>query len=222
MLLIFASCQSFGGEDLSATLSADMTAYVSESADMQSMAQEEQAIARATLDVASTAIAEASNVNMVLAATVRANTVPTQEVRQVVVSVSDMGDSLDTEMMEEGDFMSESDGMEVINVGTASSVRNSDGCSNGITTDFTPDDERIYVTAQVLNLSNGTNFSVDWTFEQRLIYRSTWTSDYSAGSECIWFYMSPDDAPFLPGTYTITLYVNGSEASSQQFVINTG
>ena len=228
LLAMLTGCQSLAGDDTVVTVAAEMTAFATESVVIQQTSVIEQTAVVETVQAAGTTVAEASNANMVLAETVRANVIPTQPVREVIVNPEDMGSSLDTEMMED-ESMSDSGGdiqlvgdMQINNLGTARNVRSNDGCSSGNVTQFTDNDERIYFTAQVTNLANGTNFSVDWVFEERLVYRSVWTSDYSVSSECIWFYMTPDDAPFLPGTYTVTLYVNGNPQPSQQFAISIG
>lgn len=225
MMGLLASCQSFAGEDVSATLSYDMTAFVTESAMIQTTAIVEQTEVVATLQTVGTVVAESSNVNMILAATLQSNIVPTPAIRSVVVNPDDMGSSLDTEIMDDGEFADTEPvvgNLSVDNAGTANSVRSSDGCSNGNASQFPADEDQIYFTARVNNLQTGINFSVDWVFEERLVYRSSWTSDYSAQSECIWFYMTPDDAPFLPGVYSVTLFIDGQSISTQSFSINTG
>jgi hypothetical protein len=203
-----------------------MTAFVTESAVIQQTASSEQAVAIETVQAASTLIAESANVNMALAATVELNIEPTTAIRVVIVNPEDMGASLEEGMTEEDPVESDntsasSSGVQVNNLGTARNVNNSNGCSGGNVANFYDDDERIYVTARIRDLVEGVTFSIDWVYEQRLVYRSSWTSDYAARSECIWFYMTPDDAPFLLGTYTVTLYVNGEAQPAQQFSINT-
>lgn len=226
LLVLVTGCQALAGDDTSVTLAVEMTAFSTESAMIQQTSVVEQTAVVETVQAAGTRVAEASNVNLVLAETVRANVVPTPSVREVIVNPEDMGSSLDTEMLD-AEAMDDSGSNEftellVSNQGTARSVRSNDGCSNGNITQFTDDDERIYFTAEVFNLENGTNFSVDWMFEDRLVYRSVWTADYSASSECIWFYMTQDDAPFLPGLYTVTLFVNGNPQPAQQFSLSIG
>jgi hypothetical protein len=222
MMIGLTGCQAIAGDDVSVTLSSEMMAFATESAMIQQAAQLEQTQAVETLQASGTDVAWASNVNLVLGLTVQANVVPTLIMREVIVNPDDMGDSLTTEMMEDEGSDILSTEMQVINLGIARSVRANDGCTNGNVTQFTDKGDRIYFTAQISNLSNGTNFSVDWLFEERLIYRSVWIADYSAGSECIWFYMTQDDAPFLLGLYTVTLYVNGNSLPAQQFSINAG
>jgi len=224
--LMLVGCQSLAGEDVSVTLSSEMTAFVTESAMIQETAVIEQTDAVETLQASSTLVADAANVNMALVATVESNVSPTVAMRAVVVDAEDMGSSLDESMMDEsGVDVASSDavaGIQVNNIGTARSVSNVDGCSSGNVTQFTDSDDRIYVTARVSDLVSGVAFTVDWMFEERLVYRSSWTSDYSAQSECIWFYMTPDDAAFLPGAYTVTMFVDGQALPSQTFSISTG
>lgn len=225
--ILLVGCQSLAGEDTSATLTYDMTAFVTEAAMIQETAVIEQTSAVETIQASNTLVAESANINMALIATVESNIAPTTSMRAVIVDAGDMGDSLEMDMMEEEFDESSNAGtstgtVQVNNLGTARSVSNSNGCSNGNITEFTDNDERIYVTARVSDLDIGVNFSVDWMFEQRLVYRSSWTADYAAQSECIWFYMTPDDAAFLPGIYTITMYINGESLPSQSFSINTG
>ena len=224
--IFLVGCQAFASDDISATLSYDMTAFVTESAVIQQTASNEQAVAIETLQASSTLIAESANINMALAATVELNVEPTTAIRSVIVNPEDMGASLEGGMNDEEQTESDSTSSEVVgtqvnNLGTARNVNSSNGCSGGNVSNFYDDDEHIYVTARVRDLIQGIAFSIDWVYEQRLVYRSSWTSDYAARSECIWFYMTPDDAPFLPGTYTVTLYVNGEAQPAQQFSINT-
>lgn len=223
-MIMLASCQSFAGDDTSATLSFEMTAFVTESAMIQETAVIEQTDVVATIQSAGTQVAQSSDVNLVLAATLQANIVPTTGVRSVIVNASDMGSSLEGEMMDEASLSDTviSGDLAVSNLGTGESVRASDGCSNGIVSQFNTGEDRIYFTARVSNLQRGVNFSLDWVYEERLIYRSSWTADYQAQSECIWFYMTPDDAPFVPGVYTVTLFVDGQSVGSQSFSINAG
>lgn len=220
--VFLSGCQSFAADHSSVTLAAEMTGFATESSMIQQTALVEQTAVVATLQSAGTLVADAASVNLVLAETVRANVISTPSVREVIVNPGDMGSSLDTEMMEDDEGIEAFVDMQVNNLGIARSVNNSNGCSNGVATQFTDADERVYFTSQVINLENGTNFSVDWVFEDRIVYRSVWTSDYSASSECIWFFMTPDDAAFLPGVYTVTLYVNGNALPSQQFSISIG
>jgi len=222
LMIGLSGCQAIAGDDVSVTISSEMTAFATEASVIQLTAEAEQILAVETLQASGTNVANASSVNLVLASTVRSNVVPTTIMREVIVNPDDMGSSLDTEMMEDDEVLSTFEETQARNLGIARGVRASDGCTNGNVTQFTDNDERIYFTAEIVGLKNGTTFSVDWMFEERLVYRSVWVADYSAGFECIWFYMTQDDASFLPGLYTVTLYMNQNALPVQQFSINTG
>ncbi len=220
-LFLLAGCQTLTSGDHSETLVAEMALFTAEAAAIRQAAALSQTRAVETLSAASTKVAELSAVNGALAATVRANFTATSVMRVAVVSAADMGSSL--EMM---DDMAEGDGnlavMRVSNVETARHINSANGCSSGNVTRFIDNDELIYVTARVSGLRDGTHFMVDWLYENRTVYRLNWLADYSALFECIWFYVTPDDFPFLPGTYTATLYVNGQPEPSTRFSIHAG
>ena len=86
LIIGLAGCQTFAGEDVPATLSYEMTAVATEAALIQQTVQIEQTDVVETLQASGTAVANASNVNQVLAATVRVNILPTSAMREVIDS----------------------------------------------------------------------------------------------------------------------------------------
>ena len=174
----------------------------------------------ATVAVAGTKVAELSALNAALGATLSANYTPTVAVRSVVVSAEDMGSSLDQDMMDDmSDTETESQAMRVIDVFNARSVDGSSGCATRTASRFIYSDERIYLTARVLNLQAQTYFDVDWIYRDRVVYRVSWQATYSAQAECIWFYATAQDFPFLPGEYSSTIFVNGVSLATTEFSI---
>lgn len=219
-LILLAGCQAFTGGDDSGTLAAEMTLFVTEAASIQQAAAIDQTRAVETLAAAAGTVSAVSAVNLALAATVNADVTAAPAVRAAVVSAADMGSSLDMEMMD--DRAASDDGLAVMRVSDIAAARRvnpNNGCSSGLVTQFSGDDERIYVTARVSGLRDGTHFGVDWFYGERVVYRSSWQADYSAQFECIWFYAVADDFSFLPGGYTAVLYVNGAAEPSIQFSI---
>ena len=216
-LPLVAGCQALGGEDSVATIEVDLTMYAAEHDAIQGAADAEQTMAAATLAAAGNAVAELAVVNAALGATLRANYTPTPAVRPAVVSAEDMGSSLDEVMMDEAEPAEAA--MRVLDLAPARGVDANSGCSSGVVQQFNTDAEQIYVTARVTGLQAGTSFDVDWLFEDRVVYRVSWQADYSKSVECIWFYAGPVDFPFLPGSYTATLYVNGLPIGSTVFTI---
>ncbi|MCY3832134.1 MAG: hypothetical protein OXG85_03895 [Chloroflexi bacterium] len=217
-LTLLAGCQALSGEGV-ATLDADLTAYASESQLIRAVATQEQIMVIETLIAAGTRVAELSAVNAALGATLRANYTGTPEVRAVVVSAEDMGSSLESDRMDESITTPAAATMRVSNLSTAESVDPASGCSNGTISQFTPDGERIYVTARVTELQAGSYFEVDWQFDERRIYQVSWLADYAKSVECIWFFATPVDFAFLPGSYSATLYVDGEAIGTTDFSV---
>ena len=222
-LSLAAGCQAVGGGESLATIDADLTMYASESQSIRVAATAERFMVVETLAAAGTKVSELSAVNAALGATLRASYTGTPEVRAVVVSADDMGSSLEDGMRDDEAGQSVSQAQtRVTDLSTAQSIDADSGCSNGTVTEFSPDGERIYVTAVVASLHSGTFFEVDWQFNARALYRVSWLSDFSSAFICVWFYATPADFPFLPGRYSATLYVDGEAIGSADFTITDG
>ncbi|MCY4019812.1 MAG: hypothetical protein OXG39_10440 [Chloroflexi bacterium] len=219
---LVAGCQALASENVQTPDDANATVYVLELTVLQRAADLDQAQADATLSAGGTRVAELSRVNAALGATLRAAFTPTAEIRAVVVSAEDMGSSLDQDMMDDmPDNEEDSSTMRIVGLATARAVNASNGCSTGEVRRFDTGNERIYVTARVEGLRPDTYFEVDWQSGERVLYRVSWRATYAAAAECIWFYATPVDFPFLPGNYRATLFVNGQAHSSTDFSIAT-
>ncbi len=219
---VVAGCQALASENVGSPVDANATVYVLEATVLQRAAVLDQAQALATLSAGGTRVAELSQVNAALGATLRAAFTPTAEIRAVEVSAEDMGSSLDQDLMD--DMPDNEDGlstMRIMNLATARNVNANDGCSTGEARRFNSGNERIYVTARVEGLRPDTYFEVDWKSGERVLYRVSWRATYAAAAECIWFYATPVDFPFLPGNYRATLFVNGQAHSSTDFSISS-
>ncbi|MCY3779919.1 MAG: hypothetical protein OXG78_06400 [Chloroflexi bacterium] len=222
-LLLMTGCQALGGGDSVATIGADLTEYAVEGGAILAAATAERNMAVETIVAASTRVAELSEVNAALGATLRANYTSTPEVQVVVVSAEDMGSSLGDDMMDDsaGTAVAAGD-MQVSNLATAAAIDENSGCSSGLVSDFSSAAERIYVTAHVTSLQSGTEFRVDWLRQGELLYDISWEADYSKSFECIWFYVAPADFAFAPGDYSARLLVDGLETGSAPFSIFGG
>lgn len=217
---LLTSCQAFGGDNAAATIDADLTMYASESESIRAVGTAGQIMVVETIAAAGTRIAKLSAVNAALGATLRANQVGTPEIQVAVVSAEDMGSSLDDGMMDDEAVQSTPDSlMRVSNLLTTERTDPDSGCTIGTVRDFSPSSELIYVTARVTALQNGTLFEVEWQYDGRTVSRTSWRANYSKSFECIWFYSTPADFPFLPGSYTATLFVNGEALGTTEFTI---
>lgn len=218
--LALSGCDAFGAGDAVATIDTDLTMHALEVQSIRAAATAEQMAAVETIVAAGTRIAQASAANAALGATLRAHQTGTPEVRAVVVSAEDMGGSLEGDMMDAGDGQARPDAaMSVSGLSTAASTDPESGCSSGAVTEFSPGAASIFVTARVTALRTGTLFEVDWKRDQRTLSSTTWLADYSKAFECVWFYATPSDFPFLPGSYAATLYVNGEALGTTEFNI---
>ena len=222
LLSAVTGCQALVSEDAEVTIDAYATGYVLEMTALQGAAAADQAQAVATMSAGGTKVAELSRVNAALGAMLQAALTPTTEIRAVVVSAEDMGSSLEHDMMDDmPDSADNGTAMRIVNLSTADAVNASSGCSTGEVRRFNSDSERIYVTARVEGLRPNTYFEVDWTSGERVIYRVSWLASYAAATECVWFFATPVDFPFLPGNYRATLYVNGEVNASTDFSVSS-
>ena len=217
--LICAGCQALTGGDAVATLDAGMTAAAIENASILAAATADRDMAVATIVAAGTRVAQLSAVNAALGATLRASYTATPERQVVIVSAEDMGSSLEGTMMDNAAASGDSSALQVSQVAMASRVDSGTGCARGATNSFSPGSERIYLTAQVRNLSAGTLFASSWQYAGSEIYRVSWTADRSRDFECVWFYATPADFDFAPGGYTAQLLVDGRQVGSAPFTI---
>ena len=222
LLMALTGCQVLNSSDVVATIDINVTSHDMAIAALQQAAAADATSAVATVAAAGTKVAENSFLNVALGATLRANYTATPAVRAVVVSAEDMGDSLESDMMDDmGETRSNVQTIGISNLDTARAVQANSGCSAGSVRQFRSGDERIYATARVSGLQVGTYFEVDWIYQNRVVNRVSWLADYAAQSECIWFYVTAEDFAFLPGAYSATLFVNGASQSTTEFTIST-
>ncbi|MCY4464936.1 MAG: hypothetical protein OXE46_05315 [Chloroflexi bacterium] len=219
LLLLAAGCQAFTGSDALATIDTDMTALAVERENIRAAATADRDMAVATVVAAGTRVAQLSDVNAALAATLRTSYTETPALRAVEVSAADMGSSLEGGMMDDAPGIDTPPEISVSSLAMAADTDFNSGCAETIVRSFTPAAERIYLTAQVSNLSAGTQFSALWRYDGQDVYSHSWRAERSRAFWCIWFYATPADFAFLPGSYTALLYVDDVLAGSVPFSI---
>lgn len=222
LMPLLAACGAFTVENVPATLEVEMTAYATEAVALNEAILIEQTQVAATVVAAQTEVQALDVRNAVVLATVRAGTRPTQDVAPVIIQsmddgVAEMDMMMQDEMMEEN---ADSAGrMQFTEVTTAGSVRQTDGCPSSPQTLFNADAERIYMTTRSINLRTGTELSVDWFYDNELVFQQSWTAPRDARSLCIWLYIEPQDVPFSAGEWRATLYADGNAIDSSTFSI---
>ncbi|PJF25733.1 MAG: hypothetical protein CUN53_11285 [Phototrophicales bacterium] len=159
-----------------------------------------------------TYVAERESINSQLVQTLRAVVPPTQQ----IVSQSGLvtpGMNATVSPMEMPAMTSAADSAvqtRFVDVATALSVRDNDGCAVSPVSSFSTNVTRIYATARALNIRAGTQMAADWLYNGTLVYQSSpWTVSVDDDDFCLWFYVEPDDFAFSPGSWSVQLYANG-------------
>ncbi|MEQ9032731.1 MAG: hypothetical protein RLP44_28680 [Aggregatilineales bacterium] len=106
------------------------------------------------------------------------------------------------------------------NIVTSTSV-GADDCALDVANQFTPDTPEIYLVATATGFTDNTTVTTSWTREGTVLTDFSYTYD-AIDRACIWFFADQTDFEFLPGSYTITVGVNGTIAGQVNFVINPG
>jgi len=191
LLLILSACQAFTRPDIPATLRAENAGFVLEATQIAITVQAEATNIQVTAVAAEATIARISNVNQQLMATARAVIPPTPQIAGAGVVGS-----------------ADPTSVGFVEVGTATSVRDSDGCAEGLQSQFAPDVGRIYVTARALNIRAGTLMGVEWRYQGQIVHSENFVVPIDDDNYCIWFNIDPATAPFSPGTWAVRLYEN--------------
>lgn len=192
LLLGLGACQAFTRPDVPATLRAENVNYVLEATSIYVTAQAENSRLEVTAVAAAATIARIDNINQQLMATARAVIPPTAQIAGAGISAPTMSSS------------GESEGMQFVEVGTASSVRDSDGCANGLQSQFTLDAGPIYITARALNIRSGTLMGVEWRYAGSVAHQENFVVPVDDDNYCIWFNLEA----FSAGNWTVRLYEN--------------
>ena len=103
-----------------------------------------------------------------------------------------------------------STGTQFTEIGVSLSVRDADGCADGLTTAIPTGATRIYATARAFNIRAGTLMGADWLRDGQVVYQSSpWTVETNDDDFCLWFYIEPVDIEFTPGAWAVRLYADG-------------
>ncbi len=99
------------------------------------------------------------------------------------------------------------------NIVTAAAV-GPDDCAAGLQSDFTTSSSGVYVVANAVNLTAGSQLVAHFLWEgaEQIYYEWSPTFDIPAG--CIWFYMPAGDVSFSPGNWSVQFDLNGAPYGS--------
>ncbi len=198
-LLILAGCQAFSPSDVPATLQAENAQIVQEATSIAQALHDDFAAFAATADAAMTETVGLQQANLVLLATVRAGDPPQQS---VIVSM-------------EGQVPQLTPGQRwFTRTGVSQSINEADGCVVSPQISFTPDTPLIYATMRIFNIEPGVQLSALWEREGTEVFRDSFVLDRGAAEICVWFSISQNDAPLVPGNWAVRLFANGAALES--------
>lgn len=192
---LISACGMTPVEDLEATLIHEAEVIRAEATAIRATAQAEGARLDATMVAANAYLEHRRGVNAALLSTARADMVPTT---QVIANV--FGGT--PQAITEGRRW-------FVKTGTATEVRQSDGCTVGPRDAFSADTPAIYATFQAFNIAAGTPLSVNWLHEGRSVHQESFNLGSNHSQVCLWFSLDPSMTPFYPGAWSVQLYAEG-------------
>lgn len=197
--LLAAGCRAFEGQSVAATMQAQNITFVAEATQIFETAQARGTTVFMTAEAADTAIAMNQNVNLQLMATARAIIAPTQP----RVGSGDLG-------VEAAITTGET---QFVDFALASAVRDSDGCASGIRSNFTMQDNHIYITARALNIKARTQMRVEWRKEGVIAWYDNFIVHDDHAELCIWFDIATSFVNFSPGAWSVIIYAGPTAVS---------
>jgi hypothetical protein len=106
---------------------------------------------------------------------------------------------------------------------TATRVSDKDGCAEDSVTTFTPSSERIYMVVEAQNVKAGITYYTRWLYGGENRFETvTWVSDADYEELCIWFYVTPADMFFTPGSWQVQLIADQLATISRSFTVEGG
>lgn len=213
-MVIASACSALTPDDPAATLRAERELYVAEATTIASSEIAQQTQVADSVMVAETRIREVEARNALLLATLQVVAPPTQ---QIVNSSGAVTPGLLATPAPPGSVITGGStpnpgggvvGTSFVEITTALSVRDSDGCAATVQSAFAADIQRIYVTARAFNINAGTTMRVEWFYEGTSSFTESFTVDANDDDFCLWFYIEPTEVAFSTGSWTVQLYAN--------------
>ncbi len=213
--LLLVGCQGAQADESDALIRAELAAYGTEAAALRADMQVQRTEVVLTVDVAATEAANYAQYNALLAGTVQAALPPTPT--PLPVNIDTQGPlPFDSYNLEDGV-------MRFVQVGLASQITPEDRCFVRHQAFFQAMNTNvIYMTGVALNLRAGTELRVDWQFGGEVVYSNNWVAPGAMDATCFALELRPSNAPFTPGNWQATLFVNGAAEEPSSFTIVGG
>ncbi|MCC6805332.1 MAG: hypothetical protein IT319_20800 [Anaerolineae bacterium] len=234
LALLASACSSLTPDDPAATLAAERAGMIAEATSIAQAGQSQSTQVAGTVVAAQTYVAMHEGQNRQLVATMQVAFPPTQalidnsgpstpglmETPAPLGSVNDSNGSTNPTDAMQAPTPAVSDvsqgAVQFTQVGTASSVRDSDGCADALSNTFPADIQRIYITARALNIAQGTEMRVEWLYQGQLAYSESFTVQNDDDDFCLWFFIEPTETVLSPGNWSVKLYANGQSIDPPQ------
>jgi hypothetical protein len=211
-------------EDPAATLQAQRSSLIDEATSIAQAAQVQGTQVMETAVAAQTYVALMEGRNRQLIATMQVAFPPTQAVVQndgpstpgqmaTTAPLGSFEEATPPPQNASGSSGSLGD-TEFTQVLTASSVRDSDGCADVLSTSFPADVQQIYITTRALNVKAGTEMRVEWFYEGQMTFTEAYTIPVDDDDFCMWFYLAPTDTVLSSGSWSVTLLANNQAVAA--------
>lgn len=99
------------------------------------------------------------------------------------------------------------------NVSVSSTV-GSDDCATGSSTSFDVTTPEIYAVGTANNFPAGYSLNFTWTRNGEVLLTDTFTWEAPVNGACIWYFVTPADFEFLPGSYSVSFDTNSIPVGS--------
>ncbi len=228
--LFMSACRGLSADNPAATMQAERAGYVTEATSIAQAAEAQNTQVSGTVVAAQTYTALMEGRNQLLLATMQIAVPP--PVALVVnggpgtpgmnPTPAPAGSLIETTAETGGATGASLGDQQFTQVSTASSVRDADGCADQLTTTFPADASVIYITTRALNVTAGTQMSVEWFYNGELTYSESYTIPSNDDDFCMWFSLVPNDTALSSGNWSVKLYANSQSVDPPQIDFTVG
>jgi hypothetical protein len=239
-----SACSGLNADNPAATFQAERAGYISEATSIAQSAEAQGTQVAATVVAAETYTMLMEGRNEQLLATMQIAVPPTQgiidsnpdnPVLNPTPAPPNSADTGTTPMNESGNGGGDTTGdtglenssaglgdAQFTQVGTASSVRDADGCADELNSAFAADVQVVYITTRALNVTSGTQMSVEWYYGGELAHSESYTIPSNDDDFCMWFSLVPNESVLSSGNWTVTLYADSQPIEPTQIPFTVG
>ena len=235
LVLVFSACSALTPDNPAATLQAQRQGFIDEATSIARAAQVQGTQVMETAVAAQTYVAQMDGRNQQLLATMAIAFPPTQALvvdggpstpgqMATPAPAGTFGDatSAPTQSGSSASVANSLGDMQFTQVGTASSVRDTDGCAVSLVTSFPADVKQIYITSRALKIKAGTEMRVEWYYEGQMTHSESFTVKNDDNDFCLWFSLEPTDKTLSSGNWSVKLFANNQSTDPPQVDFTVG